>query len=301
MPDPANDYLYHYTTAEGLIGIVKNRKIWATNILYLNDAKEFRHGMELGEKYVQDLYDRAEGKNKQYGAGIKDNGYLKVLVDKVRRLKSSEDALGYVCSFSELEDDLSQWRAYCPRGGFAIGFPKDRLKKIASEHVYRFEQCAYDLAAQRKVIRNYIKAGIKDDSQELAESIKGSKETVKSIHPGYALSYLAIAAATLKDPAFRSEKEWRMVRYPGPDAQKKGLCFRAKHGVIVPYMECNLAFKDEEDAALTKEMWKAVRVTVGPTPNPEASEASVKQMLRIYSPADSPGTVTLTSVPYKFW
>jgi hypothetical protein len=32
--------LYHYTTADGLLGIIQTGQVWATNILYLNDASE---------------------------------------------------------------------------------------------------------------------------------------------------------------------------------------------------------------------------------------------------------------------
>lgn len=34
------ELLYHYTTQEGLLGILKDRCIWATHIRYLNDTSE---------------------------------------------------------------------------------------------------------------------------------------------------------------------------------------------------------------------------------------------------------------------
>ena len=34
--------IYHYTTQEGLIGIIEKRSIWATQIQYLNDTQEFK-------------------------------------------------------------------------------------------------------------------------------------------------------------------------------------------------------------------------------------------------------------------
>lgn len=291
MPDSMKDYLYHYTTAEGLIGIVKTRKIWATNILYLNDAKEFRHGIELGEKYLNTLYERA---------GAEDKSFFASLVTAAKRLKSNEDAPGYVCSFSdsELDDDLSQWRAYCPAGGFAVGFPKARLEEIAFEHHYMFKECVYDLDKQQKAIRDFIDLGPADDAKgqtSLAKDLGGSGEAVKLQN---VINRLIATAASLKDAAFRSEKEWRMVRYPGKDAKKKGLRFRAKQGVVVPYMECSLEFKD---AAVSKGMWEDIHVVVGPTPHPEASKASLEELLRTHSPAEVSGEVTVSSVPYRFW
>jgi len=39
--------LYHYTDARGLIGILEQRELWASNALHLNDAEELGHGMRL--------------------------------------------------------------------------------------------------------------------------------------------------------------------------------------------------------------------------------------------------------------
>lgn len=35
--------LFHYTNAEGLIGIIESQSIWATHYAYLNDSEEIRH------------------------------------------------------------------------------------------------------------------------------------------------------------------------------------------------------------------------------------------------------------------
>jgi hypothetical protein len=34
------DVLHHYTSSEGLLGIIQAHELWATNVLYLNDASE---------------------------------------------------------------------------------------------------------------------------------------------------------------------------------------------------------------------------------------------------------------------
>ena len=34
------ELLYHYTTQEGLLGILRDKCIWATDIRYLNDTSE---------------------------------------------------------------------------------------------------------------------------------------------------------------------------------------------------------------------------------------------------------------------
>ena len=42
--------LYHYTTAEGLRGIIEDKAIWASDYRFLNDATEFEYGMSLFDK-----------------------------------------------------------------------------------------------------------------------------------------------------------------------------------------------------------------------------------------------------------
>jgi hypothetical protein len=38
-----NEFLYHYTSLHALLGIVKTRSLWSTNIFYLNDSSEYHH------------------------------------------------------------------------------------------------------------------------------------------------------------------------------------------------------------------------------------------------------------------
>jgi|WetSurMetagenome_2_1015567.scaffolds.fasta_scaffold1664213_1 hypothetical protein len=45
LEDPGDQLFYHYTSQRGLLGIMKEKKIWATNIRYLNDESEFDYGV----------------------------------------------------------------------------------------------------------------------------------------------------------------------------------------------------------------------------------------------------------------
>ena len=61
LQQPTPKYLYHYTTQEGLLGIVASGSLWATDITYLNDAMEF--GLPLGlirERLSDELGDTTE-------------------------------------------------------------------------------------------------------------------------------------------------------------------------------------------------------------------------------------------------
>ena len=39
--------LYHYTSREGLFGILKSRALWASSYMFMNDIKEFSHASAM--------------------------------------------------------------------------------------------------------------------------------------------------------------------------------------------------------------------------------------------------------------
>jgi hypothetical protein len=42
-----------YTDANGLLGILQSRKLWASDVMYLNDSKEIHYGHGLGLAFIQ--------------------------------------------------------------------------------------------------------------------------------------------------------------------------------------------------------------------------------------------------------
>jgi hypothetical protein len=59
VPPPAQDPLppvqYHYTTRPGLLGMLKNGCVWATNYRHLNDRTELSAGEDIARKVISDL------------------------------------------------------------------------------------------------------------------------------------------------------------------------------------------------------------------------------------------------------
>jgi hypothetical protein len=109
------ELLYHYTTPEGLVGIVEKHEIWATDLAYMNDTTEFRVGLDLVTKHIEQL----RGDN--LGPCAERWNWLLTALKRTREFGPDTLSSVYACSFSTDGDNLSQWRAYCPNGGFAIG------------------------------------------------------------------------------------------------------------------------------------------------------------------------------------
>ena len=102
--------LYHYTTADGLLGILESRTVWATHINYLNDKHELHHA----EKVLSlELRERAERSD----VNVEERQALLAAAESLEKHRSDREA--YVFSLTENGDQLSQWRAY---GSSATGY-----------------------------------------------------------------------------------------------------------------------------------------------------------------------------------
>lgn len=138
-PEPP-PIIYHYTSHEGLIGIVGSKKLWLSNAAYLNDTSEFTHGWEVVEDVV--------AKHRE-SATDEDLAFFEAL--EKRRPQLDPYSI-YVASFSEDGDMLSQWTGYTDHGnGYSIGFSSVVLKPIS--RLFPFDQdlrrCLYSKDKQR--------------------------------------------------------------------------------------------------------------------------------------------------------
>ena len=48
--------LFHYTTPIGLLGISQSKQIWATDLRFLNDKKEFQHSLDIIHSILKGFY-----------------------------------------------------------------------------------------------------------------------------------------------------------------------------------------------------------------------------------------------------
>ena len=122
--------LFHYTTPIGLLGISQSKQIWATDLRFLNDKKEFQHSLDIIHSILKGFYKVDDNPKKLKGLNYDFIEHLRINLGK--RKKWNPEV--YVASFTEKGDLLSQWRGYCPQGGFSIGFHYDLLSKIAEKH-----------------------------------------------------------------------------------------------------------------------------------------------------------------------
>lgn len=274
--------LFHYTTPIGLLEISTSKKIWATDIRYLNDSKEFQHALDITNSIIEDFY---KVNDNSKGSEILDYDFIEHLRIDLGKNWNPEV---YVVSFSEEGDLLSQWRGYCPKGGFSLGFHFDFLSQIAKIHDSDLLPCVYDPKIKKQIIeellalhnRKYV--GDKDVTNQ-----EHSNQVAHAITNEFIISLFAIAPM-LKHESFKEEKEWRIVSsrlriFPE-------INYRANESKIIPYIEISLC-QSEEDEVNFKSIY------CGPDSNNQLSRMAVMQLLKKNRMPEH--TFKLSRTPYK--
>jgi hypothetical protein len=270
---PSSGTIYHYTSQEGLLGIIKSKSLWASSIRHLSDAAEFGYAVDLTREKLNARLKAERGPwNTFYGGALEE-------------LDTIGDMTLFVGSFSEEGDSLSQWRAYTPNGiGFSVGFEFEHLKKLARPQLFQVMKCVYKDSEHDEILEELIKiagrkiAGDGFDEAAVADLIVG----------------LFTYAPAIKHPSFSEEHEWRIVSaiarplLPGSEPVK----FRPGKSMLIPYREFKLV--DENEKLFIP------RVVVGPAPHMELSEASLLYLL-VTAGLNVSWQISRSSVPYRSW
>lgn len=306
--------LYHYTTQHGLMGILKNKCIWATHIRYLNDSSE-------GNIVSRVVFEEFSGR---YNA----DPLLEMLGMETKKAASvvepvDEDTLGqgttmaswvtsqkvFVSSFSENGDSLSQWRAYSERsGGYSIGFRPEYLRGVGERFLTgrpdRFSQgsdslvrCIYYDEEEEKSLKDEVKKLVSAYIEEAAATAKlPVGEGIQGFRTPAALAIkhflpLGKRSAITKDNGFREEAEWRLAFLLQQGSTITDIEFRPGSSMPIPYLEVPLHLEDQGIG-----IW---RVIVGPCPHPSEAAKSVEMLLK--SVGFRGVEVVSSQIPYRNW
>jgi hypothetical protein len=268
--------LHHYTNGTGLLGIFESDSIWATQIHYLNDTKEFAHAIEEAKAF---LY-----RAKQGAADATDVALCIALSESLERISQLSI---YVTCFSEIEDSLSQWRGYCPPGfGYSLGLFGEELRKIAKPQGFELVKCIYDPAQQREVVEAWAARTLRTLRQTLPSGVSPQTHVEQSGHTFF--TEFVTFGPVLKDVAFRNEYEWRLVGLvPSNDPRVR---LRSGRSMLVPYVPIRLGLTSNDSL-----VWN---IRVGPTPNMRLATTAVTHFFHKVRIKNGVGP---SMVPYRDW
>jgi len=248
--------LCHYTSQRGLIGILHDRAMWATDANYLNDSQEVIYAVNLAQKFFRNRTD----KNLRFDMDMRN------ILDQTQRLAGTLPV--YVASFSEEPDLLSQWRGYCSEGsGFSLSVSADRMVTMARTEKWDFYKCIYEEERQINLL------------EQLLEEAKNNDSSVAKAFPTQvAFGLLLLYFGTVfKHPAFKEESEWRAIKRTGgtpfvpPGETPVPLKIRPGTSTLVPYIPFPLTAKDEP--------LELAGLVVGPTPHQVLAVRAAKNLL----------------------
>jgi hypothetical protein len=257
------DTLFHYTNAAGLLGILGNSCIWASDVRFLNDAQETKYGYDELASVLATVTNPASHEGHRLH-GTNWEAQFAEHWDYFRQMLLGNLAMPsggvYVCCFCEEGDLLSQWRAYGSDHGYAIEIKATALTA----------SIAGSLPGSRLVPVRY---GHDAAADVIREASNWAASYDDAGHPGirahYAAMELTAMLAQIKHPGFAEEREWRLVvaNESRSDNDERRTQFRASAMAIVPYI------------ALPLEPEAIVSVRVGPGNNLDVRESGLQALL----------------------
>lgn len=297
--------IYHYTSQAGLLGITEKKQIWATNLRYLNDIEEFRVGVRLLERVMQ------EARTLE----LVDQGTLDSLKNLLATLESFEF---YAASFSQAEngDSLNLWRSYAKSlPGYSIGIDADKLRNairptlqssgmrwlskvhyIGKSVELGKELSSWSLSTMISLIKDLDRhkidwrSGPDKTKEDWFNALLGSVESIRR-----AGMILAAIFPTLKDSAFSGELEARVIQIGHtdmPSYEGNPPDFHLGSWSIVPHMNIPISLGPDQPPLIE-------RIVVGPCPHPAEALKAVQILLS--SKRISGIEIVSSQVPYRSW
>ncbi|MEX2181910.1 MAG: DUF2971 domain-containing protein [Gemmatimonadaceae bacterium] len=224
--------LFHYTSAEGALGILETGSVRASMVHYMNDARELHYALDLAQEQIFDTAHHSES----YARDL-----CKEFVAAVQLIAI------YAFSLSSQRDQLSQWRAYAGNGGYAIGIARTLLEQVARSNDAMLVRCEYDVDKQRALLAPVVADMLSHATVTQNDSHLGG------LYEAFAERFVR-AAASIKHPSFREEEEWRLISGLGIDRAR--VRYRTARGLVVPFTEWSLRIGGQYPIAT---------VVVGPT------------------------------------
>ncbi len=194
------DVIYHYTTEEGLRGILESQCLWATHFQYLNDTEEIQHILKQIEIYRRKL---PKTETREFFCN-----FAVETISEFYLSKEKKKADFYVTCFSEDADSRTMWENSDWGFRYAICFCMDALNDlVASEK---------DFLMGAEPIRPVLYR-MRDKQAALHHWKKEFAHVVfrNNMHDQVARNSMALRGicfpALFKNEDWKVQKEWRII------------------------------------------------------------------------------------------
>ena len=283
--DP-NQTLWHYTSGEGLIGIIESGTLFTTQVSCLNDSTEVRYAAKL----LRDaLLARRQNTADAEIIQLIDQWIALLLQDEPSRPIHAPSEWFVTC-FSTEEDDLSQWRAYCSgENSYAIGFRAGGLFGQSNSLVARVN---YDRQQHKAVTERVVDATIQFYREGIEKERAASpSEWASEFLPNWG-NWVGQLAPMVKDSSFSAEKEYRFV-HQLQQHEVGRIRFRQRATLMARHLPVSFP----QPVRTRSPMLPIVKVQVGPTRHKSVTSIGVDTLLR--QMGYGPNLVSVSEIPFQ--
>ncbi|NIJ46653.1 hypothetical protein FHR24_003148 [Wenyingzhuangia heitensis] len=273
-----SEIIYHYTDLNGLVSILENQQLYCTNIKFLNDKKEYNHGIELLLKIIESIEIKKE--NKEIFDFIKTN---------INRIYENDK---YVTCFSKNGDLLSQWRAYANQGkGVALGFKSINIDESIAQYVSPLN-ITYNEEYQTGIISEFITLII-SYFNEVKNSIDFHQHNYNHLVGHTIIEILEGTLLSFKHSTFSEEKEFRLEYRMDETMNLKSeneIFFKTSNSLITPFIKLKSKYLENSELIKTNpnyekhseldEKFPLKEIIIGPSLDFETNKIGIEILLK---------------------
>jgi len=256
--EPKEKIIYHYTTINGLMGILDKKCLWTTYFQFTNDRTELIFANKLILNY---LNSKGIDKEKIY--------FLNKLLDS---FYSKKIAYPFLFSFCDDHGDrLSQWRGYSNiNDGYSIGFDVDELKKCSELEIKKYPNTIIQLNKILYCEKDIMPEDESNPFEKLLIVINKIDDSYEYFENNI-LNTLFQCMFSLKHKGYEEEKEYRLIVLYAKDdnSSSKKIEFRMSRNNSLPYIDT----LNGVDSAIKE-------IIIGPSQDIEKKEAFINIYLQ---------------------
>jgi hypothetical protein len=262
--------VFHYTTIDGLVGIIENDALQASNIFFMNDSSEVHHGLELIASRIEEVFPAERSRTPSET----------IIVTMFERFAAAAETVAdaYVSCFCRKDDLLSQWRAYGNNETcYSIKFSARSLFRQSIPTSF-FAPVQYLAHQKIERVDRLIEGAHKTLSQFSIEDLEIDEETIRELLEHFSYPYL-LTALFMKHEAFKEECEWRLVYFPWmtESGERAEVEIKARSGIAVPYVNLRVQESEEKELRLP-----ISQIRVGPSSDANLAIRGLTRLLEKY-------------------
>ena len=262
--------IFHYTTKAGLQGILGTGTLWFTDLFSLDDPTELQYGLS----HLKGVLER------NFSGQILRIREFVPMFEAIFPLNTISRLADYFsCSFSTVDDDLSQWMTYSDHGkGYALEFDGRAFQKVFVLVAGRYAGANFanfPVDYRQEVLEFWL--------SELVDAMLVSFRQSKGYYPGkvqqkfmlelgaHLATWAPFIALGFKYPKFETQNEYRFLQMYLRNQRPSDIHIRVQDGKSVKYRKLHWL-------SSTVPILKSV--TIGPGLDPGTSSAFVSHCLR---------------------